>query len=1091
MIQNHRSGKQNLPYWKLAFLFPLLLCSAGGVAVGEIPLLPKGGSMLGSPGMPVAALAQQLAVNGKVADSDGNPLAGATVTEKGTRNATTTGADGQFALTVSGTNATLTVTSIGYQTAEVRAARGSLQITLLPDAEELDEVVIVGFGVQKRANLTSAVSEVDPKMLRDRPAPSAANMLQGASPGLVVTRNSGRPGEQGLNIQVRGATSANGDVAPLIVIDGVISSDDAFQALNPSDIANISVLKDGGATAIYGAQSAGGVLLVTTKGGEKGRSRISLSSNLASSRPGNLPGRLSLIDEMNYMNLARANAGLGPEYTAEDLDYAVNGPVFVLGNNNKWRTYNRENLIDRLIRKSYGMYNNNLQLAGGGEKVTYLASLGNMTQQGAFKVGADKFTRWNARANVSARVNDYLKIDIRSAYINQDNDKPQDGGNGLETGGNNIMRQFFSSRMRFPLFNEDGSYYRQGTSSAFGYALLEAGGFKTETRGTYFNNVTATLDNFAKGLEIRLMYGREDERREYRDFRRTVMYYDGPRNPNNPNTNANPINNPNRYAIENRAYSRVNYQAIADYDLTIASDHNFHLMGGYQFFDYDRRDLEAVTTNLYVNDNPSLNFTASQDNKNHTQRAQTEKMQSYFGRFNYNFREKYLFEATVRSDESSRLSAGNRVKVFPSFSVGWNMAKEGWFDGLAHIVDEAKPRVSWGKVGSKQGIGYYDYLRQLLTRNDIVLGGGRQTGVYLDMLPATGLSWETVETQNFGMDFGFLNRRLRGSFDYYNKFNNNMLVAISLPGTIGVKIPKSNGGQLKTWGWEAALSYGDRAGADFTYSVGLSLSDSQNRLVKYGGANDVVTAGVVHLLEGYALNSAWGYRTDGYFQTADELASAPSYTRLSNATTVPGLGDIRYVDVDGNGEISIGQGRLGDTGDLVHLGDINPRYQYGLNVNLGYKAFDLGIFVQGIGKRRFKPANVLIQPAGASWFLPMDFQTDYWTPENPDAAFPRPYLGGGHNFQASDKWFLDGAYTRLKNVQIGYTLSKRNVQRLPFSRVRIYASGEDLLTISKLGALKKAIDPEIKPEGSLPTDTKKDTPYPFPKTISFGLNLDF
>jgi|GEM_PF-6259459 len=670
MNQKYRSGRQRLPQWRLALLFsmfPALLYSAGeAMAAGTD----------GSSASPVAELAQT-AVNGKVTDPDGNPLAGATVAEKGTRNATTTDANGEFALRVSGANATLVVSSVGYKTAEVRTSRGSLQVTLQPEAEELDEVVIVGFGTQKRTNLTSAVAEVDPKMLQDRPAPSAANMLQGASPGLVVTRNSGRPGEQGLNIQVRGATSANGDVAPLIVIDGIISSDDAFQALNPSDIANISVLKDGGATAIYGAQSAGGVLLVTTKGGEKGRSRISLSSNLASSRPGNLPGRLALVDEMKYMNLARANAGLGAEYSDEDLDYAVNGPVFVLNpSNNKWRTYNQENIIDRLIKKSYGMYNNNLQLSGGNEKVTYLASLGNMTQHGAFKVGADRFARWNARANLSARVNDYLKLDVRSAYINQDNDKPQDGGNGLETGGNNILRQFFSSRMRFPLFNEDGTYYRQGTSSAFGYALLEAGGFKTETRGTYFNNVTATIDNFAKGLEIRLMYGREDEQREYRDFRRTVMYYDGPRALNPPN----PINNPNRYSIENRTYRRVNYQAIVDYDLTIAQNHNFHLMGGYQFFDYDRRDLQALTTNLYVNDNPSLNFTALQDNKSHSQNAVTEKMQSYFGRFNYNFREKYLFEATVRSDESSRLSAGNRVKVFPSFSAGWNMAKEPWFD---------------------------------------------------------------------------------------------------------------------------------------------------------------------------------------------------------------------------------------------------------------------------------------------------------------------------------------------------------------------------------------------------------------------------
>lgn len=944
-------------------------------------------------------------------------------------------------------------------------------------------MVVVGYGVQKKGNLTSAVSEVDPKLLQDRPSPTVVNMLQGAAPGLVISRNSGQPGDQGLNIQIRGATSANGNVPPLVVIDGVISSEETFMAINPSDIENISVLKDGGATAIYGAQSAGGVLLVTTKQGKAGASRIALSSNAAWQRPGNIPERLSLIDEMNFMNLARANANLAPEYTEEDLNYAINGPVFVPGDNGQWRTYNQESLIDQVVKKSYPIFNNNASFSGGNDKITYMASLGNMTQNGMFKVGDDRFSRWNARANISARVNNFFKLDVRSAYTDQVTDRPQDGGYGIEGGGNSVLRQFFSSRMRFPLYNEDGTYYRSGTSSAIGYAMMKDGGFNTQHKGIYFNNVTATIDNLVKGLEVRLMYGREDQNREDRNFRRTVSFFSGP----GPETESK-LYDPNSYSIKTYNKIRQNYQAIVDYDLTVAEDHNIHLMGGYQFVDYKQKWIEATTKNLYVNDNPSLNFTSDPLNKSHTEYAEMEKMQSYFGRLNYNFQEKYLFEATVRSDESSRLAPGRRVKVFPSFSAGWNVSNEEWFDGALPIVNELKPRVSWGKVGSSsvdQGMGYFDYIAQLATSSNVLLGDNRQTAISQTLLEASMLSWETIETRNIGLDFSLLDRKLRGSFDYYQKFNNNMMVSVSLPSTIGITIPKSNEGKLKTWGWEAALSYNDRVGDDFTYSVAVSVADNQNRLINFGGASDVVNTGVNKTIEGYALKTIWGYRTDGYFQTEDDVRNAPSYERLKNVAGVPGLGDVRYIDLDGDGEIGPGGGRLGDTGDLVYLGDANPRYQYGVNVNLGYKNFDFSFFIQGIGKRNFKPSNELIQPALFSYYMPMSFQMDYWTLDNIDAAFPRPFLEGNHNYQVSDKWVLSGAYARLKNIQFGYTLTKDKIPGLPFSRVRLFASGEDLLTVSKLGVFKGVIDPEMKPEDD------KISPYPFATTISFGLNLDF
>lgn len=1069
MNRIYATSKSCWPRFKMALLFPILFFYLkGSLAANLIPAPTE-----------KHVPSNQHTVTGKVVGKDGSPIVGATITEKGTKNATTTDRGGSFSLLVSGQAASLTVTSVGYLTQDVSSSQATHIILENADGT-LEEVVVVGFGTQKKSNLTSAVSQIDKEVLQNRPSPTVANMLQGASPGLVVTRSSGRPGAQGLGIQVRGATSANGNVDPLIVIDGVVSATSTFTALNPNDIENISVLKDGGATAIYGAQSAGGVLLVTTKKGQKGPARIAVLSNVASQRPGNIPERLSLIDEMNYMNLARANAGLAPEYNEEDLLYAVNGPTFVLGDNGLWRTYNQENLIDQVVRDAYGLYNNNLQISGGSDNISYLTSVGNMSQAGMFKVGDDRFSRWNARANISAQVNKYFKVDLASSYINEATDNPQDGGWGIEGGGNSLLRQFFSSRMRFPIFNEDGTYYRSGSSSAYGYALLEDGGFNRDRKSNYMNTVTATLNNVIKGFELKAIYGRENLIYENRNFRRTVTFYSGPEA-----SSASQLNNPNNYSVTNHNTLRQNFQAIADYDYTLADKHTFHLMGGYQFIHYYYNRVNATTSNLYVNDSPSLNFTANPANKSNLQFAEESKMQSYFGRFNYNFDGKYLFEATIRGDESSQLTRGNRMKVFPSFSAGWNIASENWFSGLSSIITELKPRLSWGKVGSQIGIGYYDFIDQLASNTNVVLNDTRQAYVYRARLTAPSLTWETVETRNIGLDFGMFNRKLTGAFEYYNKYNNNMLVTVSLPETVGVNIPKSNEGRLKTWGWEAALTYSDKIGEDFNYRVSANIADNQNRLIRYGGANDVINSGVNGLVEGYALNSIWGYKTDGYFQTEADLQQAPSYQRILNVAGVPGLGDVRYVDLDGDGEISPGGNRLGDTGDLVYLGDINPRYQYGFNLNLNYKDFDFSVFVQGIAKRKFKPSNELIQPALFSYYLPMSFQMDYWTPENTNAAFPRPFLSGNQNFQNSDKWFLNGAYARLKNIQLGYTLRKERIPALPFSRVRFYASGEDLLTVSSLGVFKGIIDPEMRPEAN------SISPYPFSTTISFGLNLDF
>ncbi|QCX52806.1 SusC/RagA family TonB-linked outer membrane protein [Elizabethkingia sp. JS20170427COW] len=945
--------------------------------------------------------------------------------------------------------------------------------------KEIEEVVMVGYGKQKKMNLTTAVSTISKETLENRAVPTVANMIQGAAPGLVVTRSSGRVSGQGLNLEIRGATSASGTVAPLIVIDGVVSQTSTFTSLNPNDIESISVLKDGGATAIYGAQSAGGVILVTTKRGKSGKARISLSSNSAFSMPSNLPKRLSLIDEMEYVNLARENAGLSPEYTDTDLQYARDGVEFVLDpTTNLWKTYNQKSIIKQTFREVYPLINNNLQVTGGSDRITYMASIGNMQQSGIIKVGDDFFSRWNGRVNFTAKVNDYVKIEINSAYTSEAVNNPQDGGYGLEGGGNGIFRQLYNSRLRFPIFNPDGSYYISGTSSAFGYALLRDGGFNQDRKENFLNNITATISNIAKGLDFKLVYGRETKNTENRNFRRTVDYYAGPGA-----NSLKQLNNPNNYSVANTKTIIENAQAIVNYAYKL-QNHNFHIMGGYQLQKYRYSSLSASTKNLFVNDNPSLGFTSDPLNKSHSESISSDIMQSFFGRFNYDYQGKYLFEATIRSDESSRLTSGNRIKVFPSFSLGWNVAKENWFESISSILNEFKPRASWAKVGSNIGIGYYDYIAQLSTGSNLLLGNSKYTYVYQNKLPAEILGWETIETQNIGADFALFNRKLTGSFDYFNKYNNNMLVPITLPETVGINVPKQNAGKLKTWGWELSLSYNDKVGSDFSYRITANLADNQNRLLKYDGASNIVYSGVNGLVEGYALNSIWAYKSDGYFQNANELINAPSYAKLLNKAGVPGVGDVRYIDINRDGEISAGKNTLDDHGDLVYMGDLNPRYQFGLNVAMNYKNIDFSFFIQGIGKRNFKPSNELIQPQLYSWYLPMSFQMDYWTPDNPNAAFPRPYISGNHNYVNSDKWFLNGAYARLKNVQIGYSISKEALKGSPISRFRIYASAEDILTFSKFPkAFKGVLDPE-QPNGAV-------AGYPFAKTVSIGVNIDF
>ncbi|MBD8487784.1 TonB-dependent receptor [Echinicola sp. CAU 1574] len=1014
-------------------------------------------------------------VSGIVLDEGGMPIPGVNVIVKGTKRVTVTDIDGLFSFNNISEKSVLVFSFIGFEQKEISIeGKENLQVTLFEDMSDLQEVVVVGYGTQKKANLTGAVSTVDSKALEDRPVSNVATALQGTTPGLNITRTGGQPGNQNIGIQVRGVTSANGSVNPLLMVDGVPAPLFTLQTINPNDIESVTVLKDAAAAAIYGAQAAGGVILLKTKSGKNGKTIFEYSNQIGTEWALNVPERLTLLDEALYSNLARANAGVGPEYNDQALQYIRDGVEFVPSetNSDRWVTYNQQSIRDQVLRKTTPMQTHNLSARGGTEKLDYLVSLGYYNKQGVFKLGPDSFERYNARFNLGAQLTKHLSLDSRISYANHSTEAPSTGASGY-----GLLQQVYQARQRFPIFMPDGRLFGgAGTSGNNTYAILSQGGYDNTGRNDFDGVFTATLKDVVKGLTLRSIYGRQYRRADRERFARTVQLWD--RGGDSP---AYILNNPNAYELTKDNTINTSFQFLIDYDLTLAEKHQFHALAGYQWEDYRWTRLYSRANSLISNDLPSLNL--GDDNTKVTNESiNTYANQSVFGRVNYSYDERFLFEGTIRMDESSRLAPDLRTKVFPAASVGWNMHREEFFGNILPFFSEFKLRGSWGQLGSALGgniIGYYDYLSLLARGSNLVMGADetRTTYFYESSVPSSSLSWETIETWNGGLDLGLIENKLQMSFDYYVKQNKNMLTPLQLPATFGVGTPMINNGVLKSWGWELEVKYRDRVSEDFSYNVGFNLSDNQNELIEYAGRN-VVSAGNNGIVEGYPLNTIWGYATaPGYFSSQDQVDAAPFQ---DNRT---GPGDLQYINQDGNDRITVGNGTTDDPGDLVLLGTNQQRMLFGLNASAQWKNFDLSIFFQGVGKRNFMPTRDMIMPLSQSWFMPMKHHQDYWTEENPDAAFPRPYLNGHHNYVPSDRWVLDGSYIRLKNFQLGYSLPVELINKINVNRARIFITGQDVLTFTKMGVFNGVFDPENS------NNVRAD--YPFFGTVAMGINLSF
>lgn len=1007
-------------------------------------------------------LAQGQQRTGKVTDESGKPVPGVSVVVKDSPGGTTTNEAGEFTINAAA-GQVLQFSSVSFESKEVLVGSETLvSVSLLPKSGTLSDVVVVGYGAQKRVNLTGAVGTIDRKKIENRPVANAMAALQGVAPGVVVTRSNGTPGAEGYNLQIRGASSVNGSV-PLVLIDGAPGS---LLSVNPNDIENISVLKDAAAASIYGARAAGGVVLVTTKRGASGKISANYSGKYASNRPSNVPGRLHSWQEAEMANESRINAGQAAGYTAEqiawmkdpDINYVVNP------SGNDYLYYYDLDQTDLVLRDQSPMWDHNISMRGGGQRDNFFFSTGYFKQQGVFTLGPDKTERINARFNYALQISKIFSFETRLAF-RQSNTLTPSVGNAR------IFSNLYTTRTLYPTFFPGTTdKYINDNSGNFAYALLKEGGTGDTKENEGNAQFALKAKDIIKGLTLSATYSPRLGVRTNTTGVRTIPRY-------NLTGIGSYMNNPNSYTKTEYKINSDNLQLIADYVWKINTDHDFHIMGGYAYEDERIDQTVGRAVNLATNDFFTLN-TGDPTQYQASETIETWGLESYFTRFNYAFRNKYLFEANFRYDGSSKLAPVNRWKSFPSVSAGWRLAQEEWFQSFAPFFNEFKLRASWGKLGNSDvpsNYGNYDYLTQMAAGLPYPFNGVRNRSYYQARLASPDKVWETITTSNIGLDMTLLNNRLNISGDYYIKRNEEMLVPIQLSNSIGIATGLYNLADMKTKGWEISVGWRDRIGNDFSYYINANIGDNKNEVLSYNGQTSV-QAGINAPIEGLPLNTVFGYQAAGYYRDAQDVASNPVFS------SAVGPGDIKYLDINKDGKINAGLGRLADHGDLVNLGNSSPRYAYGFDFGFSWKGFDFGAMFQGIGQRKLFVDPTTLYPYTSSWIVPMDYNLDYWKPDNTDARFPRMFIGGAQNTLRSSHWIMNGAYLRLKNVQLGYNLPLKWISKVKLTNAKIYFAGQDLWEINNMW-LKNAFDPE--------TPDNASWQYPFFRTISFGINLTF
>ena len=1026
----------------------------------------------------VVSIVQQttIEVKGVVYDPTGMTVIGASIIEKGNPgNGTITDIDGNFTMKVP-ENATLVISYIGYVTQEVKVTPGKpMNITLLEDNQMLQEVVVVGYGVQKKVNLTGSVAMVEGETLEQRPLANATQSLQGMVPGLYVDNsNAGRPGATS-TLQLRGQGNLSGTGAPYVLVDGVEMD---LADVNPNDIESISVLKDAAASSIYGARAAYGVILVTTKKGKEGKTRVSYQATLGWTQPMSLPNMANAVDFANFFNAGTYNYNKTTEYSAEKIQALQN--YMTNGVGDPWAELNpNSNMIGAFENSANGLgnvdyfdlhyknaafkQNHNVSISGGGEKAQYYISGGMYKEEGLLRYADIDYKRFNFNANITSTLTDWMKLKVNTKYMNSNNETPF-GTGALSEG-------FYSNlaRMRPTISVVDPNGYFTELSMI---PYLQSG---TNTN-TQNNNLTLTGGVEFEPIKNWHIFVDYTYRYNTRDYDATKIL---PNIPNATDTGTTQGTRTEMYAGGAMSgYTRSNlnnqYQSLniyTNYNFSLADKHNFTFMLGYQEEYYKYKYLSASVTGLQYEANPSLEM-ADGDRTLGDQRY-AWATRGYFGRINYDFMGKYLVEVNGRYDGSSRFAKNNRWGFFPSVSLGWRISEEAFMEKTRDWMSNLKLRVSWGLLGNQAGAAYYTFTSSM---DPAGIGGwyfnGVRSGYYRpgDVIDSN-TTWEKVDHKNIGIDFGFFNNQLTGTFDVFQRDTRDMLgPSVPLADMFGAVAPETNNAEMRNRGWEMTLQWRGKIGSDIDYSIGGSISDATAEITSYdGGFTDPAGDNSNGWYKGKKIGEIWGYRTAGIIQTQEE---ADEYNKL-DLTYLSGLawepGDVKYLDLNGDGKVNSGTNVYGDMGDRVVIGNTTPRYQYTINGSISWKGLSLSLMFQGVGKRDWCPGSGTVYFWGSNakaQVTVFDEHMDYWTEDNRDAYYPKPYIGpaGANNVaarrnktsQKADRYVQNAAYCRLKNLTLSYNLPEKWISKVHLTKAQIFFSGENLLTFTKL----KIFDPE-------------------------------
>lgn len=965
-------------------------------------------------------------ITGTVVDETGLPVIGANVVQKGTTNGIITDVDGRFSLEIS-ENSILEISYIGYLAQSIPVENKSFfQIILKEDTQKLDEVVVVGFGTQKKVNLTGAVSAVSGDQLSGLPATNVANMLQGKLPGVSITAETGQPGREGTSIRIRGVGTMNNS-DPMILVDGLESS---MNDVNPNDIENISVLKDAAAASIYGTRAANGVILITTKRGKVGKPTLAYNGYVGWQKAVRKPHHLSSAQYAELYNEGRINEGAAPAYTAEDIEKYRNGSDPDNYPNTQW--------MDLLLQGSGFTHNHNISLNGGTEETKYAVSLAYYNQEGLIKNASHE--RYNVRINLDSKVTKWLTFGINSSLSRREIIAPTNPFI-------NDIGQFFRQANRIPntFVNQysDGTYGRHIDGNPI--AWIEAGGKATSAYSHAVGSAFGEI-KIIDGLTLKGIAGIDYNFDDGKTHIKEITYGDGS------------VQGPNSVEDYLERWMTVTLQGLLNYQKQIGK-HSFKGMLGVSRESYKKNITKAYRRNFPSNDLTELDggSTNGWTNSGSTLEA---NIGSYFGRINYDYAGKYLLEFNLRSDGSSKFAKGHRWGTFPSFSAGWRISEESFMKNLDWL-DNLKIRGSWGKLGNHR-TDDYQYIAMIALGenynfNNVVADGAVQTKAN-----NSNITWETTKELDLGFDAGFKNNLINVSFDYYDRYTDNILAVVPVSLLFGLDAPVSNAGAMRNRGIELSLGHTYKIG-NVEYDINGYMAYNKNKVEKYPNPDK----GDKIKMEGYAWDSFYGYECIGIFMSDEEAANSAVHSVYSKA------GDLKFKDQNGDGKIN--------AEDRVVLGNTIPNITYGFNLNMKYRDFDFLASFQGV-------ADVYRTIDGEMMWGLVNGQNaterhlDRTIVENGQVTqlghFPRILINQSHNRVMSSFLAMNASYLRLKNLQIGYNLPQSLLKNIHLNRARLYVSGQNLLTFTKF---PNDFDPEVK-SGS--------GGYSYPQVAIYSIGLD-